>query len=108
VRRAILRVAFLAEVVLAMSQISFSGDPSRVAGLIDVGRSIRRPARLRFRVVPENAILGAKLLSRRRRSKNSGGRIAPAAIDGLYRGPGFHRQRLPGAFGSGTARRQGA
>jgi hypothetical protein len=48
-----------------------------------------------FPDVPENAILGAKLLSRRRRSKNSGGRIAPAAIEGLYRGPGFHRQRLP-------------
>jgi hypothetical protein len=38
VRRAILRVAFLAEEVLAMSQISFSSDPSRAAGLIDVGR----------------------------------------------------------------------
>jgi hypothetical protein len=32
-----------------------------------------------FPGVPENAILGANMFSRRRRSKNSGGRIAPAA-----------------------------
>jgi hypothetical protein len=32
---------------------------------------------------------------RRPRSKNSGGRIAPAAIGGPYRGPGLQRQRYP-------------
>jgi len=34
----------------------------------------------------ENAILGAHMLTRRRRSKNSGGGIAPAAIEGLIKG----------------------
>ena len=34
----------------------------------------------------ENAILGAYVLTRRRRSKNSGGGIAPAAIEGLIKG----------------------
>jgi hypothetical protein len=34
----------------------------------------------------ENAIFGADMLTARRRSKNSGGGIAPAAIDGLIKG----------------------
>jgi hypothetical protein len=37
-------------------------------------------------VAPENAIFRANMLMSRRRSKNSGGRIAPAAIAGLIRG----------------------
>jgi len=36
-----------------------------------------------FPGVPENGILGANRSARNRRSKNSGGRIAPAAIGGL-------------------------
>jgi hypothetical protein len=34
----------------------------------------------------ENAIFGANMLTARRRSKNSGGGIAPAAIEGLIKG----------------------
>jgi hypothetical protein len=36
-----------------------------------------------FPGVPENGILGANRFARSRRSKNSGGRIAPAAMGGL-------------------------
>jgi hypothetical protein len=37
-------------------------------------------------VLKENAIFGANMPTARRRSKNSGGGIAPAAIDGLIKG----------------------
>jgi hypothetical protein len=57
VRRAILRVAFLAELVLAMSQISFGGDRS-----LNGRASARRPSKcviddFVFSGVPDNAIL---------------------------------------------------
>jgi hypothetical protein len=39
-----------------------------------------------FSGAPENAVFRANMLTSRRRSKNSGGRIAPAAIAGLIRG----------------------
>jgi hypothetical protein len=37
-------------------------------------------------VLKEKAIFGANMPAARRRSKNSGGGIAPAAIDGLIKG----------------------
>ena len=64
------------------------------------------PAVLRwccFKGVPENATLGANRLTRRR-SKNIGGRIAPAAIGGLIEarlcsvnafGPAFEPNKCP-------------
>jgi hypothetical protein len=42
VRRAILRVAFLAEVVLAMSQMSFGSDRSQAGEMIAHGLPDRR------------------------------------------------------------------
>ncbi|MBS0530073.1 MAG: hypothetical protein JSS22_11875 [Proteobacteria bacterium] len=47
------------------------------------GHSSPRVSLNEFPGVPENAILGANGFARSRRSKNSGGRIAPAANGGL-------------------------
>jgi hypothetical protein len=63
VRRAILRVAFLAEVVLAMFSNILCGDRSRMVGL---ERADRQPHDRRccvVRVFPENAISGANMLT---------------------------------------------
>src|ERR1700761_4491245 len=78
VRRAILRVAFLAELVLAM--VSNFLRRRLAAGQGWLGPPPQsRDAAVWFGSVPEDAISGAKISSGRRRSKNSGGGIAPAA-----------------------------
>jgi hypothetical protein len=58
-----------------------------VVGLVRAGRSTAGsdPGVL-FGVLKEKAIFGANMPAARRHSKNSGGGIAPAAIDGLIKG----------------------
>src|ERR1700753_4332586 len=74
VRRAILRVAFLAEVVLAM----FSNSCRDRRGKSGLNAPAVQPHDLGcggLNVFPANAVAGAKWLTSRHRSKNSGGRF---------------------------------
>src|SRR3954468_2161311 len=117
VRRAILRVAFLAEVVLAIAQNFLQRRPVvGMARLIDVdrrgrrglgsGRSLKCRSRSRAAFAAKPPRKPPKKASEsRQRAKNSGGGIAPAAIAGPYRGVSLQRQRFPG--GAGPGRRPG-
>ncbi|WP_398471213.1 hypothetical protein [Tardiphaga sp.] len=67
------------------------------AGLIDVCRPLR-PTLICFRGVPEMLSPERQSLLRARRSKNSGGGIAPTAFGDPYRGRVLQRQRLPEAL----------
>src|SRR4051794_33468627 len=102
VRRAILRVAFLAEVVLAMfSNILRRWPLVKWSGLSAPAVQPHDRRWCFIRVFCENAIVGAYRLTRRRHSKNSGGGIAPAANGGLIEGApcsvnAFRPPRNPG------------
>jgi len=118
VRRAILRVAFLAEVVLAMVQISFGGD--RLLAICCTGalRSLNRLTdaagfRVSSRMRPPRSIRGrcaTKPIRPRHPAppKEQRRRDCARRHRRPYRGGACQRQRLRGVFGAFAAARGAA